>query len=64
MWRRVVLSLMCLFSVATGVELRGARNETVLAPIERTAAIKPWYRNAAEKELAVRLGAGLNVTDV
>ncbi len=55
---------MCLFSVATGVELRGARNETVLAPIERTAAIKPWYRNAAEKELAVRLGAGLNVTDV
>ena len=51
MWKQLGLGLMCLFAVVTGADLRGASNTT--APL---AAIKPWYRNAAEKERAVRNG--------
>lgn len=54
MWKQLGLGLLCLFAVVTGAELRGTMNATV--PL---AAIKPWYRSAAEKERAVRIGAGL-----
>ncbi len=60
MWKQLGLGLMCLFAVISGADLRGSRNETDII-VQRVTAIKPWYRNAAEKARAVRLGAGLPV---
>jgi hypothetical protein len=60
MWGSVVVSLLYLISMGLG--LRGIHNET--QPVQRLTAIKPWYRNAAEKERAVLMGAGMNVTRV
>jgi hypothetical protein len=45
MWKQLGIGLMCLFAVIVGAVVPN-----------RTAAIKPWYRSAAEKERAVRIG--------